>query len=58
LHVDPGRGALDVEIRRRRSRLFDGVDFARMPVKTAALRMLQALVDGVEVEVGPADEKR
>jgi hypothetical protein len=50
--VDPGRGALLVEIRRRRSRLFDGVDFAGMPAKTAALRMLQGLVDGTEVTVG------
>lgn len=55
LRVDPGRGGLDVEIRRHRSRLFDGVDFARMPAKSAALRMLQAFVDGAEVRVRPLD---
>jgi hypothetical protein len=53
LHADTGTIDLAVEVRRRRSRLFDGVDFAHMPVKTVALRMLQALVDGAEVEVGP-----
>lgn len=55
LRADPGRGGLDVEIRRRRSRLFDGVDFARMPVKAAGLRMLQAFVDGAEIRVSPID---
>lgn len=55
LRVDPGRGGLAVEIRRRRSRLFDGVDFTHMPVKAAGLRMLQGLVDGVEVRVSPLD---
>ncbi len=58
LHVDPGRGALTVEIRRRRSRLFDGVDFARMPVKAAGLRMLQGFVDGVAVDVATVDADR
>ena len=58
LHVDTGRSALDVEIRRHRSRLFDGVDFVRMPVKSAGLRMLQALVDGTEVAVVAVDGKR
>jgi hypothetical protein len=58
LRVDTGASALDVEIRRRRSRLFDGVDFMRMPVKSAGLRMLQALVDGTEVAVVAVDAKR
>jgi len=58
LRVDTGASALDVEVRRRRSRLFDGVDFARMPVKSAGLRMLQALVDGAEVTIVAVDAKR
>jgi hypothetical protein len=58
LRADPGRGDLDVEIRRHRSRLFDGVDLARMPVKAAGLRMLQALVDGVDVHVSGTDAAR
>jgi hypothetical protein len=56
LRADPGHGPLVVEIRRRRSRLFDGVDFAGMPAKTAALRMLQGFVDGAEVAVTAAGE--
>jgi hypothetical protein len=56
--VDTGLHALDVEIRRRRSRLFDGVDFNKMPVKSAGLRALQALVDGTEVAVVAVDAKR
>lgn len=55
LYVDTGRNALVVEIRRRRSRLFDGVDFQGMTVKAAGLRMLQGLVDGAEVKVIPLD---
>ena len=58
LHADPGAGPLVVEIRRRRSRLFDGVDFVGMPAKQAALRMLQGLVDGAEVAVVAADAHR
>jgi hypothetical protein len=53
LHVDPGAGGFTVEIRRRRRRLFDGVDFLRMPAKAAALRVLQAFVDGAEIRVVP-----
>jgi hypothetical protein len=58
LRADPGTGALVVEIRRRRSRLFDGVDFLRMPAKSVGLRMLQALVDGAEVTVRRDDGGR
>ncbi len=53
LRVDTGTESVRVELRRRRSRLFDGVDFARMSERQAALRMLTSFVDATTVVVAP-----
>ena len=55
VHVDTGREGGDVVLRRRLATMFDGVDLARMPEKTAALQILRALVDRVTVEVRRRD---
>jgi hypothetical protein len=53
LHVDTGREAVRVEVGRRRSRMFDHVDFARMADRQLALRVLTSLVDDVAVATVP-----
>ncbi len=53
LHVDTGREAVRVEVRRRRSHMFDHVDFARMADRQLALRILTSLVDDAAVAVVP-----
>ena len=55
LQLDTGRDGGDVVLQRRLASMFDGVDFARMPEKTAALQILRALVDHVAVEVRRRD---
>ncbi|HZR81275.1 MAG TPA: hypothetical protein VFD92_09295 [Candidatus Binatia bacterium] len=54
LRVDTGRESVEVTIRRHLDRMFDGVDFARMPEKAAALQMLRSLVDHSDAEVVPS----
>lgn len=55
LHVDSGREAVRVEVRRRRSRMFDHVDFARMADRQLALRVLTSFVDDAEVAIVPLE---
>jgi len=57
LHADPGDGALRVEVRRHLARMFDGVDFGRMPERAIALQILKALVDHTDVAILPLDGK-
>ena len=54
LRVDAGAGAARVTVRRRRARMFDGVDFARMHDRAAALQVLRALAGHAEVRVARA----
>lgn len=54
LYVDTGAGATRVTLRRNRARMFDGVDFARMPERAAAMQVLRATVEHVDVQVAPA----
>jgi hypothetical protein len=58
VQVDTGREHADVVIRRRLARMFDGVDFARMPEKAVGLQILRSLVDHVTVEVRRRDADR
>ncbi len=55
IRVDPGDGALQVDVRRHLGRMFDGVDFTRMPERAVALQILKALVDRVDVAIRPPD---
>ena len=55
LHVDTGREAVRVEVQRRRSHMFDHVDFARMADRQLALRILTSLVDDVAVAIVPLE---
>lgn len=54
LRVDTGAGGARVTLRRHRGRMFDGVDFARMPERAAAMQVLRATVEHVDVQVEPA----
>lgn len=51
LRVDTGEGAARVTIRRQRARMFDGVDFARVSDRAAALQVLRAIAEHAEVRV-------
>lgn len=55
LHVDTGRESVQIVVRRRLAKIFDGVDFATMKEKALALRILESVVEHVEVEVRPLD---
>lgn len=56
LRVDTGRAATRVTIRRHLTRAFDGIDFATVAESAVAERVLQSLVDHVDVEIEPDDE--
>ena len=49
--VDPGRGDLQVVVRRKLGRVFDGVDFAHATEKLTAQRVLESIVESVEVAI-------
>lgn len=52
LRVDTGDRDARVTVRRRRARMFDGVDFAHVNERAAAMQVLRALVEHVDVSVG------
>lgn len=54
LHVDTGRAATEVTVRRHLGSIFDGVDFIGMTDRVVAGQILKSLVDHIEVEVKPA----
>jgi len=56
MRFDTGTSALQVTVRRRLARMFDGVDFATMTDRMVASQILKALIDHVEVEIVPVDE--
>ena len=58
IRVDTGRSALQVEVRRKLARMFDGVDFAHMTDKNIALQALRSLVNSAEIQVLPVDAHR
>jgi hypothetical protein len=51
LRVDTAHAATRVTVRRHRAHLFDGVDFARMPERAAALQVLRATAEHADVEI-------
>ncbi|MBY0279378.1 hypothetical protein K2Z84_28920, partial [Candidatus Binatia bacterium] len=57
LRVDTGVAATRVTLRRHRARMFDGVDFARMSERTAAMQVLRATVEHVDVQIEPARDR-
>jgi hypothetical protein len=56
LRVDTGDGDARITVRRDRAHMFDGVDLAHVPERTAALQVLRALVEHVEVRVAQAGD--
>jgi hypothetical protein len=54
IHVDTGRAAAHVIVRRHLALLFEGVDFAGLGERVLPGRILQSLIDHVEVEIEPA----
>jgi hypothetical protein len=56
IHVDTGRWAMQVTVRRHLGRIFDGVDFVKMPNRVVANQVLKSLIDHVEVEITPVDD--
>ena len=54
LRVDTGDHDARITVRRHRAHMFDGVDFARMPERAAAMQVLRALVEHVDVRIEPA----
>jgi len=56
MHVDTGRGATAVTVRRHLGRIFDGVDFVKMTDRMIAAQILKSLVDHVEVEIKSENE--
>lgn len=51
LRVDAGDGDARITVRRHRARMFDGVDLAHVPERVAAMQVLRALVEHVDVRV-------
>lgn len=51
LRVDTGDGDARITIRRHRARMFDGVDLARVSERAAAMQVLRALVEHVDVRI-------
>lgn len=54
LRVDTGDGDARVTVRRHRARMFDGVDLAHVNERAAAMQVLRALVEHVDVRIQPA----
>ncbi len=55
LHVDTGRAAVRVTVRRHLGKIFDGVDFTKMSTRMVAGQILKSLIDHVEVTVEQVD---
>jgi hypothetical protein len=56
IHVDTGRSALEVTVRLRLGKIFDGVDFVKMTDRMVAGQVLRSLVNHAEVEIKSVDE--